>query len=368
MKIASIQTVLVDLPTVRPHKLSMATINHHSLVLVRMRSDDGREGLGEAAVIPHYGAETVEAIKGLIDGYLAPAVIGLDHARIPPVLARMDAVVKDNLYAKAAVEMACLDLTGKALGVPVSTLLGGIQHERIPVLWVLGNGERDKDIAEARDKLAARLNERFLVKVGKGDVREDVARALAVKAALGDAAIVHVDANQGWDEATAGWAIERLQDGGIAVIEQPLPRANIDGMRRLAERFTVPVMADEAVDTAESALAFARSHAADALSLKVTKHGGLLRTAKVAAIAEAAGMSLFGGTMLESGIGTSASAQVFATTGNLQWGCQLFGPLLFKDTITVERVQFDDFSLTVPQRPGLGMTLDEDKLRFYQRH
>lgn len=365
--IATVETVAFDLPTVRPHKLAMATIDAHSLLLVRIRDRDGREGLGEAAVIPQYGAETIEAIQVVIDRYLGPAVIGMDPSNVERLLARMDVVLKDNLYAKAAIEMACYDLVGKALGVPVSTLLGGAVHDRLRTLWVLGNGEQAKDIAEAQQKLDARLHNLFLVKVGKGDPKDDVARASAVKAALGDAAKVHVDANQSWDEATATWAIERLEDAGIAVIEQPLHRSDIEGMRRLTERFTVPIMADEAVDTVESALAFVRNRAADAFSIKVTKHGGLLKTRKVASIAEAGGLSMFGGTMLESGVGTSAFAQVFATVQRLDWGCQLFGPLLFKDTITVEQPEFSDFHLTVPNRPGLGMSIDEDKLRFYAR-
>ena len=188
-----------------------------------------------------------------------------------------------------------------------------------------------------------------------------------MKRAVGDKAKVHVDANQSWDEATASWAIERLQDAGIAVVEQPLPKADIEGMRRLTERFVIPIMADEAVDTPESALAFVRDHAADAFSLKLTKHGGMLRTRKVAAIAEAGGVSLFGGTMLESGLGTAAGAQLFATVRRLDWGCQLFGPLLFTDSMTVEQPVYRDFHLDVPSGPGFGMTIDEDKLAFYSR-
>ena len=150
--------------------------------------------------------------------------------------------------------------------------------------------------------------------------------------------------------------IERLEDAGIAVVEQPLPRGDIDGMRRLTERFAIPIMADEAIDTVESAMAFARVRAADAFSIKVTKHGGMLRTREVASIAEAAGITLFGGTMLESGVGTAAFAQVFSTVRALDWGCQLFGPLLFADTITVEQPVYRDFHLEVPVGPGFGMT------------
>ena len=150
-------------------------------------------------------------------------------------------------------------------------------------------------------------------------------------------------------------------------MEQPLPVANIEGMRRLTERFATTIMADEPIETVEDALAFVRANAADAFSLKLSKHGGLNNTRKVAAVAEAAGLSLFGGTMLESGVGTAASAQLFSTLPSLQWGCQLFGPLLFKDDIAATRPVYRDFQLIVPQGPGFGVTVDEEKLAFYRR-
>lgn len=367
MPIISVESIIIDLPTVRPHKLAMATINSQSLVIVRVRDKDGNVGLGEASVIPHYGSETVEAIKIVIDDYLANAVIGVDASNLEQVHQRMNESLKDNLYAKAAVEMACVDLAARRMGVSSSTLFGGAVRESLRVLLVLGYGETSKDIALAEEKLEKREHDLFLVKLGKGELREDVARAVAIKQALGDRARIHVDANQNWDEASATWAIERLENAGIAVVEQPLPRWNVDGMRRLSERFTIPIMADEAVDTIESAMHFARCNAADAFSIKVTKHGGMLQTRKVASIAEAAGISLFGGTMLESGVGTAAYAQLFATVRNLEWGCQLFGPLLFADSITIERPEYSNFHLRVPQGPGFGMHIDEDKLSYYRR-
>ncbi|MHC5797132.1 muconate cycloisomerase family protein [Lacisediminihabitans sp. FW035] len=366
-RIRSIETVLFDLPTVRPHKLAMATINQQSLILVRIRDEDGIEGLGEASVIPRYGAETIEAIQIVIDKYLAPSLIGRDPAQLRAVLSTMDAALKDNPYAKAAVEMACVDLVARRLGVAASTLFGGPVRDRLPVVLVLGAGETEADIALAQEMLDRRRHDRFLVKLGKDDPQRDVARAAAVKRALGDDVRVHVDVNQAWNEATATWAIERLEGAGIAVVEQPLPREDIEGMRRLTERFTIPIMADEAIDTVQSAMAYAHSHAADAFSIKVTKHGGMLRTREVAAIAEAAGITLFGGTMLESGVGTAAFAQMFSTVESLDWGCQLFGPLLFADTITVRQPTYRDCYLEVPSGPGFGMTVDEEKLARYRR-
>lgn len=367
MKIDSIASVIVDLPVARPHKLAMATIHRHSLVLVRLRTSDGATGTGEIAIIPNYGEESPEAVKSVIDQVLAPHLLGQDPRRIGHLLLRMDQAIKGNAYAKAGIEMACHDAGARALGVPVSSLIGGLVVPRLPVLWVLGNGEIGPDIDEAEACLSARTHRLFLVKVGHGEPAENVARALAIKHALGGRASVRVDANQGWDEATAGWAIERLQDGGIDAVEQPVPRWNLPAMRRLAERFVVPIMADEAVATPEDAAAFAREAAADAFSIKPTKHGGIARTRQVAAIAEASGISLFGGTMIEGAIGTSASAQVFASIPRLAWGCQLFGPQLLTDDVAAGRVTYEDFELVVPTGPGFGIDLDEDKLDHYRR-
>jgi hypothetical protein len=112
----------------------------------------------------------------------------------------MDKIMKDNAYAKGVVEMACVDLTARSFGVSAAALFGGAVRERIPTLWVLGTGDAAKDIAEAEEKMAAGLYKLFLVKIGKGDPRDNVARAAAVKQALGDRARVHVDINQSWNE------------------------------------------------------------------------------------------------------------------------------------------------------------------------
>lgn len=367
MKIASIETFIIDLPVARPHKLAMATIDAHSQIIVRVRTEDGVVGLGEIAIIPHYGEEAPGALKSLIDECLAPYLKGYDVRNFNQILRRMDQIIKGNAYAKAGIEMACVDATARALDVPAHQLFGGKVQDTIPLLWVLGNGVIEQDIEEARSKLDAKQYRLFLVKIGSGDPKENVKRALAVKNALGDHASVRVDINQGWDEPTATWGIAQLEAGGIDVIEQPLPRHDYEGMRRLTERFTVPIMADEGISTPEEALLIASKRAADAFSVKITKHGGMVRTKQVAGIAEAAGIKLFGGTMIEGQIGTSAYAQIFSTMPNLTLGAQLFGPHLLTDDIASKIITFRDYEMIVPDAPGFGTQLDEDKLRFYTR-
>ena len=364
----SIEAIIVDLPTIRAHKLAMAVMNRQTLVIVRIKASDDIEGLGEATTIGglSYGAESPEGIKLCIDQYLAPALIGKDAQNIHAAMQCLETIAQENRFAKCAIETALLDAQGRRLGVPISTLLGGAVRERLPVLWTLASGDTQTDIAEAQSLLASRRHDTFKLKVGRRGIREDVAHVTAIKQALGEDVRITVDVNQAWSEADAAKAISQLEAAGIDLIEQPIARDNIDGLARLASRFIVPIMADEAIHTPADALAIAKRGAADVLALKIAKAGGLYNTIRTAAVGDAAGMALYAGTMLEGSIGSIAAAHVFSTLPRLGWGSELFGPLLLKDDIVVERPEYADFSLKIPIGHGLGIALDEDKLRHYR--
>jgi muconate cycloisomerase len=237
----------------------------------------------------------------------------------------------------------------------------------VPVLWTLASGDPAQEIEEAEAKLAARLHRTFKVKIGAQPAEADLARLRRLAAALGDRAALIVDANQAWDETTAVRCLPELAEFGIRLVEQPLPAWDIAGMARLRARSTVPLMADECVFSAHDMLAVATAAAADVVSLKLVKHGGLLNTRKVAAVAEAAGIGLYGGCLLESSIGAAAHLQVFATLRDLAWGCEHFGPQILTDDLVTEPLRFEEFDLLLPDGPGIGVTLDRDKLRRYAR-
>ncbi|WP_296558515.1 muconate/chloromuconate family cycloisomerase [Pigmentiphaga sp.] len=367
--IESIEAVLVDLPTIRAHQLAMTVMNVQTLVIVRLRCSDGAEGLGEATTIGglSYGEESPEGIKLAIDTYLAPALLGQDASNVLAAVQRMNRVARGNTFAKSALETALLDAQGKRLGVSVSTLLGGAVREAVPVLWTLASGDTRRDIEEAESLLAARRHDTFKLKIGRRSVAEDVAHVCAIKEALGARARVTVDVNQAWSESQAATGIARLEAAGVDLVEQPLPRAHRAGMARLAARFVIPIMADEAVHSPEDAMDLARQGAADVLALKISKSGGLYEVLRTAAVGDAAGMALYGGTMLEGSIGTVAAAHAFATLPRLEWGTELFGPLLLVDDIVQQRPAYQEFSMTLPAGPGLGLALDEEKLRRYRR-
>jgi len=367
--ISSIEAILVDLPTIRAHQLAMATMQQQTLVIVRLRCSDGIEGIGEATTIGglSYGDESPEGIKLTIDTYLAPALVGQDVTNIHAAMARLNKVARGNRFAKSALESAMLDAQGKRLNVPLATLLGGAVRETLPVLWTLASGDTARDIEEAERFLEERRHNTFKLKIGRRSVREDVAHVSAIKRALGDRARVTVDVNQAWNEADAATGIAMLEAAGIDLIEQPTPREQRTALARLAARFVVPIMADEAVTGPEDAMELARLGAADVFALKIAKSGGIFGMLRTAAVGDAAGIALYGGTMLEGSVGTIAAAHGFCTLPQLAWGTELFGPLLVKDDIVTERPVFKDFSLHLPQGPGLGLAIDEDKLAHYRR-
>ena len=365
----SVEAILVDLPTIRPHQLAMATMQQQTLVIVRLRCSDGVEGIGEATTIGglSYGDESPEGIKLTIDTYLAPALAGLDATNVHAAMARLNKIARGNRFAKCALETALLDAQAKRLGVPLSTLLGGAVRPTLPVLWTLASGDTQRDIDEAETLLAGRRHNTFKLKIGRRSVRDDVAHVSAIKRALGERARVTVDVNQAWNEADAATGIAMLEAAGIDLIEQPTPREQRAALARLAARFVVPIMADEALTGPEDAVELVRGACADVFALKIAKSGGIHGMLRTAAVGDAAGIALYGGTMLEGSIGTLAAAHGFCTLPQLAWGTELFGPLLVKDDIVTERPVYRDFDLHLPAGPGLGLVIDEDKLAFYRR-
>jgi len=370
LAIQAIRTTIVDVPTVRRHKLSQTSVTAQSYVIVELRLANGAVGIGEAATLggPRWSEESVEAIKANIDTYLAPVLQGISADRFEVAGAAMDAAAKRNNAAKAAIETAMFDAVGRTLGVPAALLLGGVVRDRVPVLWTLASGDPGQEIEEAEKKLAARLHNTFKIKIGAMTPQDDLARLRRLAGALEGRASLIVDANQAWDETTAVRCLPVLAELGVKLVEQPLPAWDIAGMARVRARSAVPLMADECVFSPQEMLIVAAAGAADVISLKLVKHGGMLNLRKVAAVAEAAGIGLYGGCLLESSVGAAAHLQAFAGLRELAWGCEHFGTQILTDDLVTEPLHFADFHIHLPSGPGIGVTLDQDKLRRYARN
>lgn len=369
MKIHSIEAILVDIPTTRVHHLSFGAVTEQNYVIVRVRDDQGGEGIGEASTIggPAWAEESTETIKTMVDTYLAPRLLGRDPRPLRALSQEMDRWVRGNRFAKAAVAMALLDLVARARGVPAVDLLGGAVHDRLELAWTLASGDTARDIEEGEAMLAARRHRLFKLKIGYGDPVADVVHAARIARHFEGRARVQVDVNQAWDEITATRCIAGLQDAGVALIEQPVARHRLDAMARLCTRFDVPIMADESLSTPSDALEIVRQGAADVLALKLTKAGGPWATLQSAAVAEAAGMPCYGGCMLETSVGTAAYLHTFFAIAGVSQGCELFGPLLLKDDLAREPLRYRDFGIELHDGPGFGVFIDPQKLAFYRR-
>jgi muconate cycloisomerase len=368
--IAHIDTCIVDVPTIRPHVLAMATMHAQSMVIVRLIDSDGIEGVGEGTTIGglSYGEESPESIKSAIDTYIAPILKVSDPRQVGAVMAAIGKSVRGNHFAKCAIETALLDMAGKRLGVPVSELIGGGRvRSSLPIAWTLASGNTARDIEEAEQMLEQRRHRIFKLKIGKRAVEDDVAHVGAICKDVAGRASVRVDVNQNWSEPQADRGMAMLHDVGVDLVEQPVAFDDLGAMARLSGRHTVPLMADEALHGPRSAFRIAAAAAARVFAVKIAQSGGLHAASEVAAIANAAGIGLYGGTMLEGSVGTIASAQLFATFPNLAWGTELFGPLLQTQEILAEPLRYADFELAVPDGSGLGVVLDDDKLAFFRR-
>ena len=369
IQILAVETLLVDVPTIRPHKLSVATMMGQTLVLVRLQTSDDVVGWGEATTIGGlaYGEESPESIKTNLDRYIAPLLVGQDATQVAACMARVKGNVQGNRFAKCAIETALYDNQAKRLGVPLSELFGGRVRDSLPVAWTLASGDTTKDIAEAERVLDLRRHNIFKLKIGLRSVKDDVAHVAAIQRAVGDRASVRIDANQAWSVTEALEGCRMLADAGIDMVEQPIAAHDKLGLRRLTQANIIPIMADESLHGPVDAFTVASTQAADIFAVKINQSGGLRGAAQVAAIAEASGIALYGGTMLEGAVGTMASAQLFATFDSLSWGTELFGPLLLTEEILREPLVYRDFALHLPRTPGLGLDIDEAKLARLRR-
>jgi muconate cycloisomerase len=369
LQILTVETLLVDVPTIRPHKLSVATMHNQTLVLVRIASSDGIVGWGEGTTIGGlaYGEESPESIKTNIDTYVAPMLVGRDPRESARLMAQVSERIQGNRFAKCALETALYDAQARRLRMPLSELFGGRVRDSIPVAWTLASGDTGRDIAEAERVLELRRHNIFKLKIGLRSVKDDVAHVAAIKRALGDMASVRIDANQAWSVTEAIDGLKRLADAGIDMAEQPIVAHDKLGLQRLTQANILPVMADEALHGPRDAFEVARLGAADIFAVKINQSGGLHGAAQVAAIARAANIDLYGGTMLEGAVGTMASAQLFATFGDLAWGTELFGPLLLTEEILREPLAYRNFALQIPATPGLGIEIDEEKVARLRR-
>ena len=369
MKITDINAFAIALPLHRTHKIASFTIQHGYFVIVQVDTEEGLTGYGEASLSigPVFPEETYFSSLHMVNDYFRHHLIGKDAFNVEEIVRLMDRLATRNFATKAAVEFALFDLMGKAVGRPVTDLLGGRFRPTIPLSWSLATGDPAAEVQEA-EKMMALGHRIFKIKAGFLTPTQDVPRLITIRRALGDDVDIRIDVNQGWTPDVAIPTIKRIEDAGInpTFIEQPVTAADFDGMGRIARAVDTPIMADEGLFTMQDALRLIEVGGADIFAIKLAKHGGFLRAKQIAALAEAANIPCYVGGNLETGLATLAYAHFAASTSIVRYGCELFGPMLFKDDILVNPVDYTGAEVHVPTGPGLGAELDQGKLDKYR--
>lgn len=365
MKIASFKTVVVSIPIRHQSFLGIGSLDRVDNVVVVLETDAGISGVGEASPWPCF-AENAWSIKAAIDRYLGPSMIGENPADVERLLLQMDETLHDYSFAKAAVEMALLDIAGKQLGVPIYRLLGGKVRERTTLSYSIANQDIAKDLAEIKWLLDQGFFV-FKIKTGVLGLKQEVERVEAIRKFLPAHADMRIDFNQGLKRELAIKTCRALEAFEPTFMEQPVKGSDIDMMAAISATIDTPIMADESVFSLRNAIDVVKSAAADIASIKLMKPGGIIRSRKIAAIFEAAGMPCYAGAMWESGIGIAASLHFMAATPNVRYGSDFYIPnFLLMDDMVVEPLRMNDGHIYVPEAPGLGVELDWQAVERYR--
>ncbi|HET9490083.1 MAG TPA: enolase C-terminal domain-like protein [Methylomirabilota bacterium] len=363
MRILTAEPFLVDVPLAAPVRGVHGTTSAQRSVLVRVTTDAGVEGWGNVDPTPGYSRVTAVDIHDTV-ARMAPALVGADPFNLHRALMIMDGLTADGFEAKAAIEMALLDAKGRALDVPVHSLLGGALTRDVTLNAWIGTVPPEQAAREATEWLRRGFTTAKIKVAGAGD--EGIARVAAVRAAVGDALALRVDFNESLTRAESVPVIRRLQPFKLTLVEQPIPRTDIAGLAEIRRAIDIPLMADESVTGPASLVDIIRREAADIVKVKVMKQGGLGRTRQMVECAAAAGLRVVIGHGFGLTLSTLAEAAVAATSEAVLPGCEAVGPLKMAGDVVAEPVKLDGGVIRLTDRPGLGATIDPDALKRYR--
>ncbi len=369
MKITRLETIPVRIPINRERAIRGGGGTHlvSPFLLVKVHTDEGLIGLGEVSCTPNWSGEDQVTAAHVIRTYLEPGLIGADPTEVERISQKMRKLVAANPFTRAGVEMACWDLLGKVAGLPLYRLLGGKVRETVPTKFSVSGLEPEAAASIARWAVEQGFTA-MKVKVGI-EPEADIQRVRAVREAVGAQVRLGIDANGGWSPRVAIQTINRLVECDLWFAEQPVPPLDVAWLAEVRAHVRVPVLADESVFRVEDAMSVVRESAADAISMYIGKGGGIGPARKIAAIAEAAGMSCTIGSNLEMDIAMAAMIHVGLSTPGVDaegLPCDILGPFFYEGDLLTEPLDIRAGSASIGERPGLGVELDEAKVSRYR--
>jgi L-alanine-DL-glutamate epimerase-like enolase superfamily enzyme len=365
VRIKAIEPIAVSLPMKKPVKMAGETVTRADNILLRIEADDGAVGWGEAASAPTMTGETVASMMAAVT-HMAPGLLGRPVDDFAGAAAAMDALMYGNSAAKAAIEIALHDLFGRAKGLPLHALLGGKRRDRIPLLAVIGSDDGAADLREAQ----ARRDAGYLIykiKVGVAAPEADAARTQDLCRLLGPDCLISADANQGFSADEGVRYVRAVADCGLGFFEQPVPAHDLAGMARVAAASRVPVGADEGIHSRDDIERHHAARAALGVSLKAIKLGGVRPVLQASKLCERLGMKLnISCKTGESSVASAAALHLAAVVPSLDWGLTVTSPGLAEDVVS-DPLRIDHGHMTVLDRPGLGVDVDERRVRRAQQ-
>jgi len=361
MKITSVEAIPVAIPLNHPLKMAVATVHQRDSIIVRIRTDQGLVGLGEVVIATYFAGETQAGAKAAIDLLLGPALVGLEIFDINSILQLMDKVLYGNPATKAGLDMALHDLQAQALNMPLYKLLGGKVRDRVNSTWAISATDPASAIEEAMLGIKQGFKA-IKIKVGVAPLLQDIECIHAVRNAVGNEVHLRADANQAWSPNLAIQFLNKVEDCRLQFIEQPVRRDDLDGMAKVSRAVSTPVAPDEGLFDAKDAICYIRHNAADGVVMKLIKAGGIVGCRNLAAVVQAANLGLhLGGMPGQTSISAAAEVHLAVSLPWLNWDAGIYPHSIQRDVVS-EPLQPVDGAYLPPEKPGLGVELDEKAL------
>ena len=308
MVITDIGTEVRSFRFEEPMKVAFATITDMDVCIVKVQTDEGITGYGEAAPLPFVTGESLETVLA-VGEELKKVLIGTDPRALGSVHRIMDGLFHGNTSIKAGIDMACYDIASKSAGLPLYRYLGGDDpHIHSDVTIGIDTPER---MAQKALEWTGKDFDILKVKLGE-DIRTDAQRIRAVREAVGEDIGIRVDANQGWTVKDTLQILPELEKWGVDLLEQPVAAWDYEGLKEIRDRAGILIAADESCHGIQDAMRLASMRAVDVINIKLMKCGGIWNALKIGAVCEAAGLSCMIGCMGESTLANLAGMHLAA--------------------------------------------------------
>ncbi len=354
MRIVDIKTSRISVPLKKPFKTALRTVTIAESIIVKVMSDNGKVGWGEAPPTLVITGESLDSIETAIHQPIKAALIGKDLSAYEDVFQTLHKVLVRNTSAKAAIDMALYDLISQEAGMPLYQFLGGYRNELETDFTVSVNSP--KEMGEDAVEYVKNGFTVLKIKVGKDDIKKDIQRIQEIRNRIGNEIKIRLDANQGWEVKEAIHSILKMEDMGlnIELIEQPVKADDIDGLKKVTDAVETPIMADESVFSPEQAFLVAKNKSADLINIKLMKAGGIYKAEWINRIAETSGIQCMVGSMIESRLAITAAAHFAASKKNIT-RYDFDAPLMLDSDLIQGGVMYHGNKITFPASSGLGI-------------